>query len=329
MLRGFCLSAARRSLPHFAIVALLILSGRTAAADEAAAAVEQLKTASDRVTRISAVVALSKAESINADAVAALLIAAREEFVSIVTPTDLPTAPKFNAGALKGDEVQPSRLKASPRTYLGKEFIVCGSVDLSSYYNWGYGEADGTHYSLKLTPIDANGKLALFEPMHLYLSRDVGGGFVETLAKLKESGGQHAIVRLRVTLDPERFTDQLAWNMLEVKDWQFYKQSDFGLWAYDGARVCFLVIGKAGKEAILPLLETITAPAQEPAVVDKAMRYQSLKTLTALDKPHLTTARARLSRIKPKDATAKQWATLARAAIQSELSPAAQQRRKK
>ena len=50
---------------------------------------------------------------------------------------------------LVGDETPISAILARPRQYLGKEIILAGAVQVANYYNYGYENANGTHFSLK------------------------------------------------------------------------------------------------------------------------------------------------------------------------------------
>jgi len=79
------------------------------------------------------------------------------------------------------------------RSYIGKPFLLKGSIEVSSYYNYGYANAQATHYTFELN--DGN------QSAQLYMQRDKA----EALRKrLLDAGGSLNGVFL-VVIDPERF----------------------------------------------------------------------------------------------------------------------------
>ena len=60
-------------------------------------------------------------------------------------------------------------------SFLGKSFYLDGELELSSYYNWGYEKAVGTHYSFTLR----NGRASC----HLYMEREKADGLRKRLVE--------------------------------------------------------------------------------------------------------------------------------------------------
>ena len=63
-------------------------------------------------------------------------------------------------------------------SFLDKPFFLQGSIELSSYYNWGYGDAEPTHYSFELR---SGGKKC-----HVYMERAKAAGLRKQLV---DAGG--------------------------------------------------------------------------------------------------------------------------------------------
>ena len=49
---------------------------------------------------------------------------------------------------LLGDEAPFASLLAAPRDYLGQPVVICGAVNVANYYNYGYEDAQKTHFCL-------------------------------------------------------------------------------------------------------------------------------------------------------------------------------------
>lgn len=121
----------------------------------------------------------------------------------------------------KGDEVPLVRIKAGPAAYVGKEFVICGAVQLDDYYSYEYWNAAGTHHSLFLAEVSQDG-LPLAERAFLYLSRKTGAPIIERLLAKQEKApkGQSYLVRATATILPARF-DPNGWQLFELLDIQF------------------------------------------------------------------------------------------------------------
>ena len=87
---------------------------------------------------------------------------------------------------MRGDELSMTRLKADPLDYVGKEFVVCGGISVSDYYNFKYSAAK-THYSFQFRPVDSDGKTASSDWAHLYLDRLLGRALSERVTKGDEA----------------------------------------------------------------------------------------------------------------------------------------------
>lgn len=133
------------------------------------------------------------------------------------------------------DETSLLAVKADPERYLEKEIIICGGVRLADYYNYYYGKAQLTHYSINFTEF---GKDATEpgEDAYLYLPKDIGKGFVDYLVEFeKKHAGQRiyrreqCLVRVKVKLLAAAYADGRQWDILEALDVQCV-ESDFKSW---------------------------------------------------------------------------------------------------
>src|SRR5262249_3722558 len=80
--------------------------------------------------------------------------------------------------SLVGDETKLTKVKANPRDYVGREFILTGVAEVSDYFNYGYRNSQDTHYAVTFR--EALGTLRPGdrldgEECHLYLRRDFSG----------------------------------------------------------------------------------------------------------------------------------------------------------
>ena len=133
-----------------------------------------------------------------------------------------------------GDETPLLKLKANPRDYIRKEFIVAGALRVQDYYNYGYSEAKDTHVSLRLQEVRPNGSYT-GEDISLYLSRPVSKELVEAVTKTVAGGYGAKLVRVKVTILGRRY-DEGASMMGELLDWQFVnaERTAWQPWALGG-----------------------------------------------------------------------------------------------
>ena len=85
-------------------------------------------------------------------------------------PKQLVTDPEI---PMKGDELSLTRLKANPTDCCEKEFVMCGGVSISDYFNYKYNNAAKTHYSFQFKPVDSEGKTTSSDWAHLLRVRKV------------------------------------------------------------------------------------------------------------------------------------------------------------
>ena len=82
------------------------------------------------------------------------------------------------------------------RSYIGKQFFLNGKIEVSNYYNYGYGNSQDTHYAFKLT--DDDGKTA-----YLYMLRENAAGLRN---QILDAGGALKGFFI-VVIDAGRFKD--------------------------------------------------------------------------------------------------------------------------
>lgn len=87
-------------------------------------------------------------------------------------------------------------VETDQRYYRGTKFCLNGKIEVSSYYNYGYTKAQGTHYSFKLT--DDDGKTA-----NLYMQRENAASLRQ---QLLDAGGSLKGIFI-VVIDTGRFED--------------------------------------------------------------------------------------------------------------------------
>jgi len=126
-----------------------------------------------------------------------------------------------------GDETLLIKVKADPRDYLGRSFVMTGGIKVASYHNYGYLYAEKSHYSLSFIEVVDNEGNQGERRCHLYLARNnLSKNIIDHIIKKTEQN-DYVRIRIKVTLDPNRYEDG-AWNLLELLDVQF-SQND-GKW---------------------------------------------------------------------------------------------------
>jgi len=122
-----------------------------------------------------------------------------------------------------GDETLAARVKASPRDYLNRTIVMTGGIRIHDYYNWGYKDAQESHYSLRFQEVISDPPQKLGDDCTLYLNRKLGGNAAKQIVdKIIESttNSDWKRIRVKVMLDASRFEDH-GWDLLEVLDVQF------------------------------------------------------------------------------------------------------------
>ena len=133
-----------------------------------------------------------------------------------------------------GDETNLTFIIANPLNYVNKPVVVCGLVRASDYYNWGYKDAQLTHYSIKFVGVNANREK--FGTATLYALRGLGDEVVRMSAKVNEvnPGDIGLLMKFVITINSNRVENlpRLQDRVYEVLDWQFYDDDNkkWGPW---------------------------------------------------------------------------------------------------
>jgi hypothetical protein len=244
--------------------------------------IERLSTANPE-TRRAAVDELAALPTVAADLVPFLLDEARAELTAALQP-----APPSNHGTptgripLVGDEVSLERVKANAPEYIDKSFVLCGAIRLSDHYNYGYWDAEKTHFAFRFSPIKVHEGQTASEGAVLYLLRQRGRRLAEQIVSLAEHGVEQAIVRVRVTIAGYRHKAPETWRYMELVDWQLLNpdRDAWDPWAFAGFDHCFAAIERAGNGAVRPLVDLIATPPDNE-VVSADMDAAAVRTLAA------------------------------------------------
>jgi hypothetical protein len=186
----------------------------------------------------------------------------REAEYSLIPDMEKTAGTKIDSVTLTGEEVSLVRIKGNPQDYTGKDFILCGGVATSNYYNFGYSNASPTHYSYRFFQVDKDGKVASNESADLYLPKAIGKAFAEDVTQVMEQGADAKLVRLRCHVDPERVgtNHERILSMIEVRDWQFQgRTGGWKPWAFDGIRRGYGQVARIGMPAATKLTEVVLA----------------------------------------------------------------------
>jgi hypothetical protein len=147
-------------------------------------------------------------------------------------------APVIVTVPLVGDEASLVRLKASPKEFIDKDFFLVGALSVESYFNYGYGNAGETHFSLRLTPVTKDGERGPGDGVFVYAVRQLATPLVDAIANREEAGASGMVVRVKVSLLSSRTADPTdSWDNLELRDWQVLSddRKSWVAWQLDGA----------------------------------------------------------------------------------------------
>lgn len=154
----------------------------------------------------------------------AILMALADGARTLAQTADKDSAPRKPIKLL-GDETQLQKIKAAPQEYVGKPFVMTGGIRVDDYYNFGYNEAQSTHYSLRFE--QALGPDKIGEDCTLYLRRDVGREIVNKILA-KSDPQKLARIRVKAVIDPAHFEPN-GWDCMELLDVQF-STPDYNGW---------------------------------------------------------------------------------------------------
>ncbi|QDT04351.1 hypothetical protein K227x_27420 [Rubripirellula lacrimiformis] len=183
---------------------------------------------------------------------------------------------------LVGDETSLIRIKAKPTEFLGEEVIIVGVVSPSSYYNYGYDNAESTHFATDFSELSTD--LTRLGRAHVYIPKVFSGLLVDGMAESVESGLDGKLVRMKVSLDPRRYEDAGTWDLLECSDWQLYGGEAQGWlpWSQDGLKLGVGCLQQLNRVA--PVLSLLTRPnVQTSEAVDFVIRLLAAQSLKGID----------------------------------------------
>lgn len=295
------------------VIAIILLFNERVMAFDGQEDLARKLASNERSESIAAARTLLVEQQISKETARAILEFARRELRQAIVPQrriieDRPVEelPKV------GDETSLVRVKAKPEDFLDREFIVSGVIKVSDYFNFGYHDADSSHFSIELEEVGDNG-LAGSEAAHLYVTKLLGQALLDDLAAVEEKGFTGKAARVTVTLESRRFEGASTWDLLEVVDWQFLTD-DRANWkpgAFEGVRLSTQLLHKVGRDAVPTLLEGVTLAAigggPEHETVATAVRDISRRALFSMDKKSQRVAITRLRILlkKVKDPNAK------------------------
>ncbi len=251
-------------------------------------AIEHL-SATRRETRRYAIERLAAAESVPVEAIPELLSAARTELAAALEPAA--PSDKGNANGRipsTGDDVSLDRVKAGAPDYIDKTFTLCGMIRVWDHYNYGYWDAEKTHYAFQFKPLKKADGHAATENAGLYLLRERGRRLAEQVVRLAERGVEYTTVRVRATIVGNRHTSPEAWRYMELLDWQLWDpaRGRWDAWVFAGFDMCFAAIKRAGHEAVDPLVDVIAAESKPPDPMGAAMSAAAIRTLAEVVTEH-------------------------------------------
>ena len=180
----------------------------------------------------------------------------------------------------QGDEASLFRIKADPRAYVDRPFVLCGAIEIGDYYLGGYDGTEDTHYSFVLHAIDKNGKYGI-EFVHLYMSRDTGPPLVDEVSRVMEAGFKGKVVRVLATIVGGHAE---KWDEMELFDWQVLGPDGQWLpWKLAGARLGFKMLRQLGDSALHTLVDVVmTEESLGSKSVDYLMRQLAIESLSSM-----------------------------------------------
>ena len=182
-----------------------------------------------------------------------------------------------------GNETRLVRIKADSQSYRGQTFLLVGSVEPSSYYNFGYDDAESTFFALRLREIDKAAKWT-GETVHLYVPRTFSHFLVDRIVRSKEEGASGLLVRAKATIDPARYEGAASWDLMEMVDWQFLdpKKNEWKPWALEGLALGLALLAKLNEvEALLNLVSAEVSHG--PEAVDDYVRVIAAQKLREVE----------------------------------------------
>lgn len=115
-------------------------------------------------------------------------------------------------------------LHSSPSDYIGKTVSLIGYARLSSYYNWEYGDAEQTHYSVNLKQPD-------FEGISLFFGKERFKDLFDYLSKPNSEIpffytnilGDYFPIQVQCYSDPAKYNKSAGEYLGEGTSWSHYR----------------------------------------------------------------------------------------------------------
>ena len=144
----------------------------------------------------------------------------REQFAgALAAGVPLVTLPGITDVPVVGDETPLVKVKANPRDYIDKPFILVGALSVTDHYAGRYSEAKASRVSLCLDELRADASRT-GDIIDLYVSRSFSKALVDAVTETTEKGYAGKLVRVRATIVRDRYDDK-APAQAELLDWQF------------------------------------------------------------------------------------------------------------
>ena len=132
------------------------------------------------------------------------------------------------------DETKLIRLKTDPDAFVGKTFILCGSVLATNYYNYDYRSSQSSHYSFRFRQSGRTWEDETDEEVTGYLERNRGRPIADRVIEVQEKQNAWKACRIKGTILPG---GSERWDTIEILDIQFLNSAgdDWGSWMLSGA----------------------------------------------------------------------------------------------
>jgi hypothetical protein len=122
---------------------------------------------------------------------------------------------------MMGDETSIVQVIADPQRFIGKPFVIVGGIKCTDIRDLDYQDT-GRFFAFSFTEADADGRMG--ELANAYQPRPLGVDLIDLTTRFQQehNGGKLMLVRLKVTLNPDRQPPSgINARALEILDWQF------------------------------------------------------------------------------------------------------------
>jgi uncharacterized coiled-coil protein SlyX len=118
-----------------------------------------------------------------------------------------------------GEETPLTMVEAYPEKYIGKTFVVIGSIEVSGSYYAGYRDAKGTHIALSFDELRPDGSRT-GKDMRLYVRKDISKNLIEEITEAVGTGYRSKLIRVKVSILANRYDPRSDIKTAELIDWQ-------------------------------------------------------------------------------------------------------------